>query len=522
MKKLSTIIIAMALVLGLGQCKKQETPATTDPEDGLVYITVNVGDNGAKHEVYPNTGAYVFTNGDTLYVGNNGHYVGKLGYKDGAFSGSITSPSTEDYLHFYFLGGLTPSAAPTAGSTTDFTVSIADQSSKLPILSYGQSTQKYTDANATYSTVLRNKCGLVEFATNEIHPVIVVSISGMKSEATINFNDNTIAPTSTTGDITLYAESATSRWAILLPGDEVSSTATAEGYNSTDVTVPAVAINNYLHGVTAVSFEMTVAAPIGVINSKFSVSATKQVYFSQGNLQYNKTTNKWSFMEHQYDMVETLGQFVGENYSDQNIVSIFGWGTSGYAHGAIFYLPWITAVLATKYNPYGDYTYNLYDQTGQADWGYNAIANGGNKENCGWRTMTNTEWGYVFNGRTDAASKWGHGSVNGVNGMILLPDTWTLPAGLTFTPGNSDWANVYNLEQWAQMEASGAVFLPAAGTRAGQPVYEVGTHGRYWTSSSVGGDGYAYAADFNNSELHSNIVNRRDFGSTVRLVRNTE
>ena len=28
----------------------------------------------------------------------------------------------------------------------------------VPILSYGQSTQKYTDANATYSTTLRNKC----------------------------------------------------------------------------------------------------------------------------------------------------------------------------------------------------------------------------------------------------------------------------------------------------------------------------------------------------------------------------
>ena len=87
MKKLSTIIMALALVLGMSQCKKQETP-TNGNSGEMVHITlnvndseslaVNVNDNGGRHAVAPNLGVIQFTNGDKLYVGNNGHYVGYL------------------------------------------------------------------------------------------------------------------------------------------------------------------------------------------------------------------------------------------------------------------------------------------------------------------------------------------------------------------------------------------------------------------------------------------------------------
>jgi len=40
---------------------------------------------------------------------------------------------------------------------------------------------------------------------------------------------------------------------------------------------------------------------------------------------------------------------------------------------------------------FGNDTYNLNDQTGQADWGYNAISNGGNTTDT-WRTLTSDEW----------------------------------------------------------------------------------------------------------------------------------
>ena len=171
MKKLSIIIISLALVLGLSQCKKKVaeiTPAATPEVNGnLVHIRVNAG-HGDKHIVYPESGAYVFENGDKLYVGNNGHYIGTLEYYDGAFSGDIETDTTtyHDYLHFYFIGGSYDGELLTSGAnaTTSFEWSIADQTgSKLPILSYGHSTQKFTNKTTAYSCMLENKCGLVKF-----------------------------------------------------------------------------------------------------------------------------------------------------------------------------------------------------------------------------------------------------------------------------------------------------------------------------------------------------------------------
>jgi len=257
MKKLSTIIIAMALMLGMGQCKKQETPTTDDTEGGKVYITVNVGDNGAKHDIYPGTGAYVFTNGDKLYVGNNGQYIGTLTYNNGAFSGTITGPSTEDYLHFYFVGGLATTPAELTAGTTSYTVSIANQSSKLPILSYGPSTQKYTDASGVYSTILKNQCALVKFVpstatSNE------VTLTGMKNEVSLDFANNTLQPTGTTGNIKLKSMSNTEKWAILLPQDAAPGTAVnIQDYVST-TDIPAITNNMYHNSGIGINMEAVV------------------------------------------------------------------------------------------------------------------------------------------------------------------------------------------------------------------------------------------------------------------------
>ena len=243
MKKFSAIIIAMALVLGMSQCKKQETPTATNSEDGMVYITVNV-ENGGKHHIEPSVGAYIFTNGDVLYVGNDGHYVGSLTYANGAFSGEIASPSTEDYLHFYFTGGKTPETAPTEGATTDFTVSIADQSGNLPVLAYGHSTAKYSDANASYSTTLRNKCALVKFDI-ALGTSNAVTVSNMLTTATVDFATPGITPvTNTTGAITLYSESETEKWAILLPQDNPISSFTVNIGNKSYTVTGSYSITN--------------------------------------------------------------------------------------------------------------------------------------------------------------------------------------------------------------------------------------------------------------------------------------
>ncbi len=247
------------------------------------------------------------------------------------------------------------------------------------------------------------------------------------------------------------------------------------------------------------------APPTGAINGKFSVSSNKQVYFSQGNLQYTKSTGVWSFMEHQYSTVETTGSYCTNDYGNRDVVSLFGWATSGYNHGATCYQPYSTNPTNENYYAYGDASYNLYDQTGQADWGYNAISNGGNTVNSDWRTLTTVEWQYLFANHTT-----GWSSVNGVNGYVIRPDGVSTAIAASYTASD-----------WDTEEAAGAVFLPAAGYRnsyVGTDVYDKGSIGRYWSSSADGSN--ANYVNFSNSSLGPNYTMNRNYGLSVRLVKN--
>ena len=276
----------------------------------------------------------------------------------------------------------------------------------------------------------------------------------------------------------------------------------------------------------------TPPGPQGIINGEFTINANgDKIYFSQGNLQYNKTTNEWSFMEHQYDgIVETNGQNVGENYANQNIISLFGWGTSGYNHGAICYQPWSTSMNGGDYFAYGNSGYNLYDQNGQADWGYNAIINGGNTENSGWRTLTKDEWEYVMNSRNISSVDrcYCFGTVNGAKGIILLPDNWTssiyqLAFHTAYSISNYNY-NIISATDWNNiLEPNGAVFLYSPGGRDGTSVAigDVnGAHGaNYWTASfdyNYSGFGTAYWMQVEYGGAGSTVCLE---GFAVRLVR---
>ena len=475
--------MAMALVLGMAQCKKQETPATPEANGETVHITMKV-DGGDKHTVYPSTGAVVYGNGDLIYVGNNGHYVGTLTYANGAFSGDITSPSTADYLHFYFLGGLT--ITPTA-ATTSYTVSIANQSSKLPVLSYGQSTQKYTDGNATYSCTLMNKCALVKFDL-VVGKSDAVTVAGMLTNATIDFAMPSITPAQTTGGITLYSESETAKWAILLPQNAVDDAAVTIGSDNFTVDVPALAVNDF------------VTSDV-VINNKtyaFSVGANTVVHFAPGNLQYKSGTG-WRFAEHQYDCIGA--------WNTADWVDLFGWGT------------WT----GTNPNPlrveYGSSTWSSY--TWSSDDFRGTIMN--NSE-TGWRTPTGEEWEYVlFTRITTSGIRYAKASVSGVNGVILLPDDWTIS---TYTLNNYNTHNVnftvnqISANDWTNtLEANGAVFLPAAGAREGTNIGAVNTVGQYW-SATYSSNTSARMLFFDDSRVNGTTYTQtRDMGLSVRLVR---
>ena len=267
--------------------------------------------------------------------------------------------------------------------------------------------------------------------------------------------------------------------------------------------------------------------PAGGIDGLFSVSATKKVYFSKGNLRatYNNSLWTWSFADRQYSAVgnAAANTSISGNgtVSANGSVDLFGWvgASSAFTGMAAFGIS----------NSENDADYGIPPAAGEAlqkDWGTNAISNGGNVANYGWRTLTIDEWKYVFKTRTDADSKNGAAKVKGVKGWILLPDAWTLPAGVSFTAGAASGytTNSYTAGEWAVMESAGAVFLPVTGTRSGSTVDPQTTdYGYYWsaTSSSTEWD-KAYRATFIGSAYSFSDLSRSQACSAVRLAKDSE
>ena len=262
--------------------------------------------------------------------------------------------------------------------------------------------------------------------------------------------------------------------------------------------------------------------PEGALPKLFSVGEGKQVLFSKGNLQYQATTKTWRFAEHQYDVIGKDNEKISETYPGW--IDLFGWATSGYDHGAVNYQPW-SGNKDTKSNAlhwaYGDVSYNLYDETGRADWGYNAISNGGNQEGQ-WRTPRKEEWMYLLFVRNTASGvRFVKAVVNGVNGLVLLPDQWQ---AATYQLNSVNMAkmnytnNVISLADWQQvLEPAGAVFLPVGGARTIDGIFEIGT----CQTSSVGCED-SFELLFGTDDIFLRATGHRGDGLSVRLVRDVE
>lgn len=208
----------------------------------------------------------------------------------------------------------------------------------------------------------------------------------------------------------------------------------------------------------------------GLLSGEFSVSPTRKVRFSQGNLMYTgfgtHAVATGGTAEGTWMFGDVNGNY-GDAYSSKWI-GRFPWGTSGWNSGANRYLPY-QAVWADEepqdFMPGGDASNNLTGSYAYADWGvYNAIFNGGNQPGL-WRTLSAEEWDYLLNQRTGHSIKWGVAEVGDWKhcGLVILPDRFNLPEGLSFNEGlglEGEWSvNSYSNEQWAQMKAAGAVLI---------------------------------------------------------------
>ena len=236
----------------------------------------------------------------------------------------------------------------------------------------------------------------------------------------------------------------------------------------------------------------------GALSGEFSISDTKKINFSSGNLQatWNGTSWNWHFAEHQWDFIGGIPdsnsgnaqEVTGNNLingdgtvSAANVtVDLFGWvGASNntWTGAAMYGITNSTTIL--NVSGYG----NNQNESLKSDWGntmspeWSTLTGASQTE---WRTLTMEEWVYILT-RSSGSTVNGTENANytlatintdvnsGVNGMILFPNDVTIAAGEATSWGdinnNSAWGTKCTSAQWTALAAKGCVFLPAAGTR---------------------------------------------------------
>ena len=211
----------------------------------------------------------------------------------------------------------------------------------------------------------------------------------------------------------------------------------------------------------------------GGLPGVFTLKDGKKIRFSQGNLQFHPKNYEFRFAKEQY---ETLGKEANEKCSPtlDGWIDSFGWGTSGYMGCQ----PTENDLKESSYGPKNGET--LTGDNANYDWGvYNPITNGGNKEGL-WRTPSAAEWDYLVKERPNAEKLKVRCTVCGNKGFILMPDDfWSNRLRIVVdTTANGYSNNVFDSEQWKQLEELGAVFFSK-----GYCKY-FSSNSNYWTEES--------------------------------------
>lgn len=197
------------------------------------------------------------------------------------------------------------------------------------------------------------------------------------------------------------------------------------------------------------------AAPTGSLSGLFSISDSKQVHFSKGNLNYNPNTKKWKFANNQY---ECYGVDNSNSSTESNLVDAFCWSSTN--------------------NEYGTKTGSRDQSTGNfVEWGDNM-----GKE---WRTLSKDEWEYLLNRKKSVAS-YVFATItirenDSINGLLLIPDEWS-NSDIEITAGKKLKCTI---SQWVAIENAGGVFLPAAGFCEAGTTSDFNSVGAYWTKTTT-------------------------------------
>ena len=464
MRRTLYFVMALALVLGFTQCKKEQpTPQT---QGVRITLNVNGGNNNSRVIVNP-TGhtnpdyaTVTFEEGDVIYVGYNNAYVGTLTYSNGTFDGPVNISETVEgeHLHFYFLGGV--GFEPTVDGNTA-TVVISDQTTKYPVISYSPSNEPFTTTNTSYSAKLQNKVSILKFNVTTLSTA-AICITGMNNKVTVNFGNPTDEGfeygKDGEGVIKMKGGSGSpaEKWAIVLPQEAVAAGGDGTAFSvdgaftGTRGAVPLITENGYLTEGIAVNITnhgyVDLGLPSGTLWATCNVGADAPekygYYFAWGETQPKDTYN-WD--TYQYRIGGDDGELT--KYCNNS-----NYGYNGFTDDLTTLLP--------------------EDDAATANWGSD------------WRMPTKEEWEELYNNTTHTWT-----TQNGVSGRLF-----------TASNGNS-------------------LFLPAAGQRFDSGLYDAGDDG-YYRSSSLYTDSpdHAWTFYFNSNSTYVDYGDRH-IGRSVRAVR---
>ena len=377
----------------------------------------------------------------------------------------------------------------------------------------------YATANVTVASVANGQISVDGTTTFQNHQAIIKFTLLDKADGTTKLDPSAFTISDDTNMVELtdipdatYTTNGAGVLYVAFPATNSAETVTLTATVGSDTyTYTTSSTKTFTNGkYYAITVKMTKTPAAG----QFSVSATKKVTFSSGNLQatWDGTSWNWHFADNQWDYIGNAAGNTSINgngtVSASNVtVDLFGWvGASSTWTGAAQY--GISNSKATSNtNGYG----NNASEALKSDWG-NTINDG-----YTWFTLTSAEWTYLFNTRT---VNGGQGSgksytlgqyVNEKLGVVIYPDDYT----------GSEYAG----SDWSTFEAAGCVFLPAAGYRNLQKgqVSSAGSTGFYWSSSPH--TSYVTNADyvhFSSGSLLTPISDSRFDGGSVRLVRQVE
>ena len=486
MKKLYFYFIAAGLVCLAAACNKEADVQAPAPEAQTQKVIIHAGmeGSGTKVSIDGSTGKFSWNEGDKIAVHTSGaDWVesDELGADPGAsadFTLSLTD-AERDWFAVYpssSAGTVSASALTISYPDTYYLKSLDSEDARLVMVA-----KNAPGKDLEFKHVPKGAHSLyVNFLDKIVHGNF--DVTGLDSEPFAP----TVTATSGSCRVIFYFPSSLAAMQdvvlnIPVPTGDLGrikvQAADAGGYDFTNpltITGPTLA---RAHGK-----KMEMYLPT------FSVSATKKVIFSPGNLQASTTdygTNwTWGFAKQQYELLASNATVNGKMAIAEESGSrdIFRWSN---AKSADF------GINAEEVSTYYDYVNNTF-----LDWGTNVID--GYPAGT-WRTpganLTYTfsslpaniealsgrgEIEYLFEERSASTitgltavggddivvdnSRYVKAYVCGVRAYVLFPDHFIYPEGVDKAPlinrGDSWWRATYDATTWPKMEAAGAICLP--------------------------------------------------------------